>query len=195
MDRKNSRDKGGRGERAAAKEFRGWWGTDFARTPGSGGFATMQFRDDWNAAGDIVTPDPTFPFCVEVKWVEGWTMEQLLRNDGTLVFKWWQQVIGECPPDKLPILVFKKNNHPFYCMLEVEDLACAQFLKDNDIRYFSMPMTKAVSGTYPMMVVIMLLSDLFKSDTETWQRAKNQLVAARQERLSYPTTKSVPNAS
>ena len=78
MGRKNSRDKGGRGERAAAKEFRDWWGTDFARTPSSGGFATAKFRDDWNAAGDLVTPDNTFPFCVECKWVEDWTMEQLL---------------------------------------------------------------------------------------------------------------------
>jgi hypothetical protein len=184
--KKNSRDKGGRGERAAAKAFGGWWGTDFARTPSSGGFATQRFRDDWNAAGDLVTPDPSFPFCVECKWVEDWSMEQLLRNDGCLIFKWWQQAIGECPADKLPFLVFKRNNHPFYCMIEADDLPSEQFLKDNDIRYFSMPIQKAVVGTYPMKVYIMVLTDFFKSEPEEWQRNKANLVANRQERLSYP---------
>jgi len=184
---KKSRDKGGRGERAAAKEFRPWWGTDFARTPGSGGFATQRFRDDWNAAGDLVTPDPTFPFCVEVKWVEDWTLEQLLRNDGCLVYQWWQQVQGECPQDKLPLLVFKKNQHPFYCMIEADHMASEKFLSAENVRYFELPLTKAQTGVYPMRVYIMLLSDFFKLEPDVWRAHKDRLTTQRLSKLDYPS--------
>lgn len=181
---KKSKDKGGRGERAAAKCFRDWWGTDFTRTPASGGFATQKFRDDWNAAGDLVTPDPTFPFCVECKWVEDWTLEQVLRNDGCLIFQWWQQARAECPPNKLPLLVFKRNNHPFYCLVESDDLPNTHYLRD--VRYYTVTLSEDITGTYPMEVCIMTLSDFFKLDPESWRAAKNRLVKARQVRLSYP---------
>lgn len=186
--KKNSRDKGGRGERQAAKEFRDWWGTDFARTPASGGFGTARFRNEWNAAGDLVTPDPTFPFCVECKWVEGWSLEQVLTNDGCLIFRWWQQAQGECPPDKLPLLVFKRNNRPFYCMIEANDFASQEFLRDSGIRYYQVPLLKNVTGTVPMMVYIFALSDFFKLDPEIWQNQKKTLVTNRQLRLQYPKT-------
>lgn len=186
MKKKNSRDKGGRGERAAAKEFRDWWGTDFARTPSSGGFATQRFRDDWNAAGDLVTPDRDFPFCVECKWVEDWTMEQLLRNDGCLIYKWWQQAIEECPDDKLPLLVFKKNNHPFYCLINSVDMASTDFLREHNIRYFELPLTKDITGVYPMRVYVLLLSDFFKLEPEIWRKQKKSLVTNRQLRKTYP---------
>lgn len=182
--RKNSRDKGGRGERAAAKEFSKWWGTDFVRTPSSGGFATQKFRDDWNAAGDLVTPDPTFPFCVECKWVEDWTMDQLLANDGCLIYKWWTQAIGECPADKLPLLVFKKNNHQFYCMVDTNDVYSVKFLTDNNSRYFTLPVPKELTSTQDMTVYIMTLKDFFKSEPTEWQKWKRNLVSKRLLRLS-----------
>lgn len=185
--RKNSRDKGGRGERQAAKEFRDWWGTDFARTPGSGAFATRQ-KDPhaWSASGDLVTHDKSFPFCLEIKWVEGWNMEQLLRNDGCIIYEWWRQATGECPPEMLPLLVFKKNNHPFYCMIDADDMASEEFLRDEQIRYFELPLTKGITGVYPMKVYVMLLSDFFKLEPSEWRAKKNYLVETRREKLSYP---------
>jgi hypothetical protein len=184
MAKKNSRDKGNRGERAAAQEFKGWWGTEFARTPSSGGFATPQFRADWNAAGDLVTPDTEFPFCLECKWVEDWTMEQMLRNDGCLIFKWWQQTLGECPPDKLPLLVFKKNNQPFYCMINTEDVASVDFLHDQNIRYFVLPLTKNITGTHDMSVYILTLEDFFKLEPKIWREQKQRLISNKQMRAS-----------
>ena len=123
----NGRKKGQTAERKLAKLFSVWWGSDFARTPLSGGFATAKFREDWNAAGDLVTPDETFPFCVESKKVEGWTLEQMLTSDRTHIHKWWQQTLSETPVNKIPLLVFTKNRAPLYVMMCVSDIPAALY--------------------------------------------------------------------
>ena len=77
----NSREKGARGERALVKKFEAWWGAEFFRTPGSGAFATRGFdSEELSLAGDIITLDESFPFCVECKNAEGWHLEQLLTT-------------------------------------------------------------------------------------------------------------------
>lgn len=114
---KKSRDKGGRGQRAVAKLLKKWWGSDFASTPMSGGFATKKFRDEWNAAADIVTPDDTFPFSVEVKWHEGWVLDELLTSEKTKIWKWWEQCVDEAPEGMIPLLVFKRNRQPWLFMM------------------------------------------------------------------------------
>lgn len=161
MPKINSRAKGSRGERQVAKLFKDWWGSEFTRTPLSGGFATQKFRDEWNASGDLVTSDPTFPFCVEVKWVEGWSLEQMLSNKGCLIFKWWAQTLRETPEGKYPLLVFKKNGQPFYCMLQCDTL------KDH---FGGMP-TFPWFRTYVDFdsVVILTLKDLFSLGKTAWE--------------------------
>ena len=113
----NSRDKGRRGETQALEQLKDWWGSEFARTPSSGGFKTKKFRQDWNAEGDIVTPDQTFPFAVEVKWQEEWTLDQLLTAPKTKVWDWWEQAKRETADDRLTLLVFKKNRQPWFVMM------------------------------------------------------------------------------
>lgn len=114
---KASRDKGQRGEREAAKMLGEWWGSEFTRTPSSGGFKTKKFRNDWNAEGDIVTPDETFPFCVECKWQENWTMMQLLTSDVCDPWQWWEQTVKQTMgTNKIPLLIFKKNRYPWFYM-------------------------------------------------------------------------------
>ncbi|NJL54162.1 hypothetical protein HC928_02600 [bacterium] len=115
--RVNGRKKGANAERRLAKLFSDWWGTEFARTPLSGGFSTKTFREDWNAAGDLVTPDPAFPFCVESKKVEGWKMEHLLTQKNSLLHDWWNQTLKETPEGKIPLLVFTKNRTPLFAMM------------------------------------------------------------------------------
>lgn len=113
----NGRNKGANAERKLAKLFSTWWGSEFTRTPMSGGFATKTFRDDWNASGDLVTPDVDFPFCVESKKVEGWHLEQLLTSPKCIIHKWWQQTLDETPEGKEPLLVFSRNGHPELIMV------------------------------------------------------------------------------
>ncbi len=118
----NSRSKGKRGERDIAKMLEAWWGSKFTSTPMSGGFATKGFRDDWNASGDVVTPDLTFPFCVEVKWREGWDLLQVLKSTETSIpiWEWWDQTLRETPEGKIPFLVFKRNNQPWFFLTHAD---------------------------------------------------------------------------
>lgn len=119
---KKSRDKGSRGQREVAALLKPWWGAEFASTPMSGGFHTKKFREDWNAAADIVTPDDSFPFSVEVKWQEGWVLDELLTAPRTKIWEWWGQCVRECPAGKIPLLVFKRNRKPWMFMLFQADM-------------------------------------------------------------------------
>lgn len=163
----NGRTKGATAERKLAKLFSKWWGSDFARTPMSGGFATAKFREDWNAAGDLVTPDPTFPFCVESKKVEGWKLEQLLTSNKTIIHSWWKQTIDETPDmgvkSKMPLLVFTKNHSPLYGMMRYEDMS--RVYGQNYENFFTQSMTTRMNG---QLVVIFDMKHLFASSKEKW---------------------------
>lgn len=156
----NSRSKGKRGERALAKVFSEWWGTEFTSTPLSGGFGTKKFRDDWNASGDLVTPDDSFPFCVECKNAEGWHLEQLFTSPECLLVKWWRQSVNETPFGKIPLLVFKRNRHPwmFFMALDDMDFGLVAHFDANAL---------VVDGEH---LAIGLLSTLTKTPKEWWAR-------------------------
>lgn len=153
MKKINGRAKGQNAERKLAKLFATWWGGDFARTPLSGGFATSKFREDWNACGDLVTPDPTFPFCVESKKVEGWSLEQMLTSNKTKLHAWWEQTVKETPKGKIPLLVFTKNHAPLYAMMSYADATVCINHTDgfiavvNDFRVLIFPLSKLLSTT------------------------------------------------
>jgi len=126
MAGKKSKRKGNLNEREVAKLLRDWWGSgEWMRTPSSGGWGrSKQVRDDFNAAGDIVTTASDFPFCVEVKSEEGWALEQLLRSpDKCQIAKWWDQTVQETPDGKHPLLLFTRKLRPWYAMLDHENLA------------------------------------------------------------------------
>ncbi len=100
-------------------------------------------------------------------------MTQMLKNDGCIIFEWWRQATRQCPPDKDPILVFKKNNHPFYCMIQLQDIPQAgRDLLDGKLktRYFTLALDSIDTGSHGMQVVIMPLSELFKVEPELWKK-------------------------
>ncbi len=164
MGGKKSRDKGQRGERILCKKFSEWWGTDFTRTPSSGGFRTKAFRDDWNAAGDLVTPDDTFPFCVESKNQEGWHLEQLLTSDKCDIIAWWHQTIDETPDGKFPLLVFTRNHQPLFFMM-------TQVLWESVTSCHSDVVSTPTFMIDGIQVKVGLLDELFKVSPEEWKRA------------------------
>lgn len=124
--RVNGNRKGKTAERKLVPLFAAWWGSEFFRTPESGGMSTRLTKmlkiDLSKFAGDIVTLDETFPFCIESKKVEGWTLEQLLTSDKTLIHSWWDQAVKQTPEGKIPLLVFTKNHAPLYAMMRTSDL-------------------------------------------------------------------------
>lgn len=150
----NGRNKGANAERKLAKLFSTWWGSEFTRTPMSGGFATKTFRDDWNASGDLVTPDVDFPWTVESKCVEGWHLEQLLTSPKCIIHKWWQQTLDETSEGKEPMLVFRRNSVPELMMIQIQSNAADLLVECNH-------MTAVVCG---QPVMIFRLSDLFTLD-------------------------------
>lgn len=118
---KRSKRKGNSNEREVAKLLAAWWGSgEWMRTPSSGGWGrSKQVRDDFNAAGDIVTTATDFPFCVEVKSEEGWELEQLLRSpDKCPIARWWKQAAEETPEGKHPLLLFTRKLRPWYAMFQ-----------------------------------------------------------------------------
>lgn len=116
MARKNSRDKGARGEREIAPILSTWWGEEgaFGRTPGSGSFATRnkKYGDAADAfKGDMFTPE-TCVLHVEVKYQEKWDLQSVLTGTGRALFdSWWKQATGDCPAGKIPVLLFRRNHH------------------------------------------------------------------------------------
>lgn len=113
--------KGSRAEREAAAIFSEWWGSELARTPQSGGFATKRFRDGFNASADIVSSDHSFPLSIEVKWREKWYIDHLLCNPKTPIWSWWDQTVKQTTEGKKPLLVFTKNRNPWYYMCRSTD--------------------------------------------------------------------------
>ncbi len=158
--RVNGKQKGNRGERQAYKILADWWGSKFTKTPGSGAFATITQRGDLNVAGDVSTEDPTFPFCVEVKWRESWHMEQLIKSDECELWDWWEQTKRDAElAGKEPLLMFKRNHQPWYYMMPFE----LTVMVDSDVgRSFSI-ITPAGDE-----VMIGTMDNLVKTTKEDW---------------------------
>ena len=167
---KKSKDKGGRGQRAVAKLLKGWWGSDFTSTPLSGGFATKQFRDDWNASSDVVTPDKTFPFSVEVKHQEEIiSVEALINSEVSPVWKWWEQCVDESPPNKIPLLVFKRNRKPWLYMIWTID-RCGQLHSARSIQVTPPSGWRWTGASIHIPTVqIGMFEDLRKTEVEKWR--------------------------
>lgn len=119
---KRSKSKGSNFELKIAKLLETWWQTvnpecRFRRTPGSGGWSrAAENMSSFGSAGDIVTADKSFPFCCECKHYATWTLDSLLTGKNPPIMEWWQQAVDQCPPDLVPLLIFRKNNAPTLCM-------------------------------------------------------------------------------
>jgi hypothetical protein len=127
--RKNSRVKGNRGELDVAKAFSMWCGEMVKRTPGSGGWGGAA---EFGTTADLVCKKKAFPFHIEVKHREGWTLDDLVtgareEHDKSIV-QWWMQCLTSCPADsdleytKVPMLVFRRNRQPWLVMVRNDDV-------------------------------------------------------------------------
>lgn len=115
----NGHAKGGRGEREVAHIIEPWWrklepSTEFVRTPQSGGWGKHQGHKvaaHFAACGDVMTTAAQFPFCVEVKWRERWSIDNLLDSKPTPPWEWWRQCIASAveQANSVPMLWLRKN--------------------------------------------------------------------------------------
>ncbi len=156
----NSRAKGQRAERELVKKFSKFWGSDFARTPLSGGMATLGKKYNVDVSGDVVTDDPSWPFSVECKHHDSsWNLESLF-NPKNPIEKWWGQCCKAADSaGKRPLLVFKKNRGPFYAMLVTD--------KDLDFPNFEFTKCASIMSSYQPKK-IMLLDDFLSTPKAMW---------------------------
>jgi hypothetical protein len=110
--------KGSGYELKMAKNLSPIWGGTFHRVPGSG---SLHWGDDNRVAGDIAAPpEVDFPFVVECKKHEGWTMDHVVLDIGD-PRKWWEQVVLDCRRvKKTPMLIFSRNRAKDFVMIPYE---------------------------------------------------------------------------
>lgn len=119
-----SKQKGNGGEREVAGLLAPWWHEKvlldgepvrFVRTPMSGGWA---YGASFKASGDIMTNAPSFPFSVEVKRNEGWSLKVLLDGKPSPVWAFWRQCQHDAEKTGAePMLWMRQNRRPWFVMM------------------------------------------------------------------------------
>ena len=127
-----SKSKGNGGEREVARLLADWWPERelddgrrvvFVRTPLSGGWA---YGAEFKTKGDITTNAPRFPFCVEVKRHEGWSLARLLKSKPSPVWKFWRQCQRDARVAKAePMLWVRQNRKPWLVMVRARAVKLA----------------------------------------------------------------------
>ena len=119
---KNSKNKGNSFERLIAKKLSEWAGVTFMRTPASG--AIHNFNDR-RVVSDIVPPLSIgrFPFSIECKKVEcNWEFSSMLEGTSLTLGSHWSQCTQDAFREGLcPMLIFSKNYHQIYTILQEKD--------------------------------------------------------------------------
>lgn len=113
MTRINSRQKGAAYERKVGAALRSWWGT---------GPGTFRRQDTGlrQPGGDLRTPHD-FPFHVECKNREGWTIEDLFKRGKEGPWQWFHDAQAEAG-DTPVLLIFTRNRQPSYALVCDEGL-------------------------------------------------------------------------
>lgn len=160
-----SRKKGSVAEREVAALLCPWWAKaepkdaegkpiQFVRTPLSGGWGGPAVRAGFGAAGDLMTTAVRFPFCVEVKRRENWTLDTLVAGKASPVWGWWAQARrAAAEMGKEPLLIFRHNRRPWRAMISSDFLP--------RYRLLTMPGTYMVEwlGYLPSCALILRDSD------------------------------------
>lgn len=139
MGKINSKSKGNKAERDAAKWWQEWTGYEFGRVPASGG---LRWKKVENVTSDIIcTHDKhsrRFPFSIEVKCYKDINFEHLLLGKKTSkIHKFWQQACRDSErANKLPCLMMRYNGMAkgewFLCFEEsLYELILDKFIKKN----------------------------------------------------------------
>lgn len=121
----NGRVKGKAAEREVAAVVQTWWrqhepAATFVRTPMSGGWVTgTSGREGFEMAADLMTTSKIFPFSIEIKRREGWSLERLKKGANKSPVKgWWTQTRTEARSNgRVPMLWFRQSRMPWLVLL------------------------------------------------------------------------------
>lgn len=104
----NSKQKGMKNERAAAKWMEKWTSHPFTRVPSSGG---MHWKDNDSVCGDIVCKDQkvNMPFSVETKHLKNIHISSKLRANSAIHTIWGQAVADADRGNKIPFALLRED--------------------------------------------------------------------------------------
>ena len=150
----NPNSKGAKNENLVRDMMYKWWGplepkAKFVRTPRSGGWHA---GGDFDMAGDLMTTSKRFPFSVEVKARESWSLENFINGDraGSPVWGWWAQCIVDAEKTgRVPFLIFKKNRKPWLVMLPLDYATKTAGMKCPNMRFEVPLQTKIEISVHP----------------------------------------------
>jgi Holliday junction resolvase len=123
---RKSKRKGNNAERNLAKLLQEWWnepGVTFQRTPSSGGWATKAAREEFRTSGDVLTSAKNFPWTVENKCQEGWSLDAIRQGECAKVWDWYAQAMEETSLNCRPMLVISRNRVKPLVILQNDDVA------------------------------------------------------------------------
>jgi hypothetical protein len=84
-------------------------GCRFVKTPLSGGWGSPDVRFAFKTSGDLVTTARRFPFAVEVKFRQQWSIGRLFEGKPCPVWAWWRQAqVAAAEQGGLPALWVRK---------------------------------------------------------------------------------------
>lgn len=127
---RSSRAKGSRAELEVARLCEQWWrrlepDCVFRRTPASGGLRGVGGRHDaalFNMAGDLMTTAKRWPWTVEVKRRERFSVPNVLLGKPSPVWRWFEQCRRDAEAEGLqPMLWFRKSGDRWRVLLPTVD--------------------------------------------------------------------------
>lgn len=130
----NGRRKGAAAELQVAKSIEFWWQrlplkhqstpdgmpAEFVRTPQSGGWSTKRVRGTFRVAGDLSSTSNSWPFAVEVKRREAWSLTMFVSGSkrGSPVWSWWAQCVKSADEEGgVPMLWMRRSKQPWLVLL------------------------------------------------------------------------------
>jgi hypothetical protein len=104
-------------EKKIIKRLGLWWAGDplsLYRSHGSGGRSTLLHLESGLYSGDVIPVKDAahpWPFSIEIKKSETFTLESILLSEKSLFFAFWKQCVGDAKRSKkIPVLVCGKNH-------------------------------------------------------------------------------------
>lgn len=128
--------KGNGGENEVAKLIKPWWRTfepdcQFVRTPKSGGW---MHGPGFDMCGDLMSNARYWPFSVEVKRQEGWSVRELFKGRASPVWGWWRQCQRDAEKtEREPMLWFRKNYRPWFVIIRRDYATSVAGLRAPDV--------------------------------------------------------------
>lgn len=107
-------EKGARFTRDVCKKLERWAGTRFKPRP-----TIVEPIDGWVVKGDVACDARArFPFSVECKCIEGWSLDGLFEQPKWPVWAWWDQCIRQADARESvhPLLIFSRARRKTYVL-------------------------------------------------------------------------------